>query len=91
LIELLVHVSASYESPTSLAFGQYILSSEEEVQQGDPLGPLLFSMALQGSLSLPNCELVVAYLDEVVMGGSVESLGEELAKFIQHRLEAKRA
>jgi len=56
LPELLVYVSSSYESPFSLSFGQYILSSKEGVQQGDPLGPLLFSMALEKALSLPNCE-----------------------------------
>jgi len=53
----------------------------EGMQQGEPLGPLFLSMALEGALSLPNCELVVAYLKDVVMGESVESLGEELAKF----------
>jgi len=78
---LLVYVSASYEPPSSLAFGHFKLSSEEGVQQEDSLGPFLFSMALDGVLRLPNCDLVEAYLDDVVLGGKAESLGAEFAKF----------
>jgi len=85
---LLVYVSASYESPSSLAFGQFILSSEEGVQQGDPLGPLLFSMALDGVLRLPNFYLAEAYLDDVVLGGKAESLGAEFAKLRDGAIEA---
>ena len=36
-----------YKKPSNLYFGTDILSSESGVQQGDPLGPLLFSLALQ--------------------------------------------
>jgi len=37
LPELYNYVSSSYVSPSSLRFGEYILSSEEGVQQGEPL------------------------------------------------------
>jgi len=44
-------------------------SSDEGVQQGDPLGPLLISMALDNALKIPKCDMVAAYLDDVVLGG----------------------
>ena len=36
-----------YRQPTRLQFGDHVLHSSTGVQQGDPLGPLLFSVALQ--------------------------------------------
>ena len=42
------YTSAAYGSPTSLLYGDTIIPSEAGVQQGDPLGPLLFSLALVG-------------------------------------------
>ena len=43
---LLPLVSSAYESPSHLWLGDNVLSSEEGVQQGDPLGPLLFSITI---------------------------------------------
>jgi len=64
-----------------LRFGDYILCSEEGVQQGDPLGPLLFSLTLPKALSLSRCDLTVAYLDDVTLGDSIDSLGGEVVDF----------
>ena len=36
-----------YSHPSHLYFGSNTISSESGVQQGDPIGPLLFSLALQ--------------------------------------------
>ena len=36
-----------YSEPSFLRFGSYTISSQCGVQQGDPLGPLLFALALQ--------------------------------------------
>ena len=36
-----------YDSPSHLFFGDHRIASESGVQQGDPLGPLLFALALQ--------------------------------------------
>jgi len=41
--------------------------SSEEPQQGDPLGPLLFSNTVQ--LLLPSLELVLGFLDDFSLGG----------------------
>jgi len=87
LPELFNYVSSSYVSPSSLWFGKFILSSEEGVQQGDPLGPLLFSSTLSKALSLSRCDLTVGYVDDVTLGGSIDSLGSELEDF-QRRANA---
>jgi len=49
--------------------------------QGNPLGPLLFSLTLSKALSLSRCNLTVAYLDEVTLRDSMNSLGGELEDF----------
>jgi len=81
LPELMDYVSSSYECPSSLAFGYFTLSSNEEVQQGHPLRPLLFNMALDKAHKLRKCDMVAAYLDDVVLGRKVEAFGVELPRF----------
>ena len=44
--QILPYVLASYGSPSTLVHGPFSLSSAEGVQQGDPQGPLLFSLAI---------------------------------------------
>ena len=39
-------VYSSYSSPSSLFWGNEVILSAEGVQQGDPLGPLLFCISL---------------------------------------------
>ena len=40
--ELFTFVHSAYEQPSLLFCGDHIVESAEGVQQGDPLGPLLF-------------------------------------------------
>jgi len=64
-----------------LRFGDYILSSEEGVQPGDPFGPPCWtpsSLTLSKALSLSRRDLTVAYLDDVTLGDSIDSLGGEV-------------
>ena len=65
-----------YSEPSNLYFGPEVLSSANGVQQGDPIGPLLFSLALQPILLDLNkgradqaLHLVFSYLDDLILAG----------------------
>jgi len=48
--------------------------SQEGVQQGDPLGPLFSSLPMAGVLNACDCDFFARYLDDLALGGSVQSL-----------------
>ena len=52
--------------------------SAEDVQQGDPLGALLFCLTIHSLCSELVSELNLFYLDDVTLGGSVENLRHDL-------------
>ena len=62
------------------------------VQQGDPLGPLPFSLTLQPALraasEAASLDLCFAYLDDVVLAGSASQVTSVLRAFCQTAGEA---
>ena len=84
-----------YRNPSNLRFGDFVIQSTEGVQQGDPLGPLLFAAALQPlALALRNFEhggkrldLAAFYLDDGFLAGDLDLLGKALA-LVQREAEA---
>ena len=83
-------VNWCYGGPSTLQFGSSALQSAAGVQQGDPLGPLLFSAALHplaAELRAGPLDIAVFYLDDGVVAGDVAAVGAAL-KHIERRAAA---
>ena len=79
-------VDWTYGCSSNLVFGNKVLRSERGVQQGDPLGPLLFALALQPLLrDLHNqrrdggLELVYSYLDDLCLAGGSQAVSDAVS------------
>ena len=59
-------------------FGEDTISSEEGVQQGNPLGPLFFCATIQPLLANSDCEFVAGYLDDIGLGDEVSHLASRV-------------
>ena len=55
--------------------------SNKEPQQGDPLGPLLFSNTLQPLL--PSLELILGFLDDFSLGGHQNQVTRDVQQIIE--------
>jgi len=69
----------AYNAASDLVLGQHILQSATGVRQGDPLGPLLLSLAIRPLLDrlstfLGTDHLVLAYLDDVYVLSPAQEL-----------------
>ena len=68
--ELFPYVHSCYSSPSFLRFHDCTLLSAEGVQQGDPLGPLLFCLTILPLTQQLKSEFCVFYLDDGTLGGN---------------------
>ncbi|XP_069159360.1 uncharacterized protein [Procambarus clarkii] len=71
---LLPFVSAGYSTESTLLSGEHEVVSTEGVQQGDPLAPFLFCMAVKEVTSKLTSELNIWFLDDGTLAGTQESL-----------------
>ena len=93
--ELTPFVHSAYSEPSILFWGEQTLMSREGVQQGDPLGPLLFCLTIHELISQLESDLRMFYLDDGTLGGSpevvlrdlqlVEQGGAELGLSLNHK------
>ena len=72
------YVYSCYSTPSTLRFAHSYLSSEEDVQQGDPLGSLLFCLAIHPLILQLKAEFRVFYLDDGSLGGAEEDVLHDL-------------
>ena len=81
--ELYNFVVSMYGVNSKLLFYSSVIHSEEGTQQGDPLGPVLFALALKVvpdmlRSKLPDLVLNRWYLDDGYVGGKVKTVAEAL-------------
>ena len=69
---------SAYAAPSNLFWDDNTFSSAEDVQQGDPLGPLFFCLLLhQHSLQLKS-EFQALYLDDATLAGNCQYLVHDI-------------
>ena len=62
-----------------LLWGKVEITSAEGIQQGDPIGPLLFCLSIYNIVSSLKSEYKVFYLDDGTIGGTLEDISADLA------------
>ena len=67
--EIFPFIFACHSAPSTLFFRETTILSAEGVQQGDPLGPLLFSLVIHPLVLQLKSELRIFYLDDGTLGG----------------------
>jgi hypothetical protein len=83
LPELYAYCFSAYANPSILYHGPFTFFSEEGPQQGDPIGPLLFSNCIHPMLLSMDSVLNCGYLDDVTLGGPVETVVRDVAKIVE--------
>ena len=78
--ELLPFVHSAYSAPSILLWNEIQILSSEGIQQGDPLGPLLFCLTIHELLSILVSEFKVSFLDDGTMGGDLDDLTTDLKR-----------
>ena len=68
----------AYSEHSVLMFNNHEIASATGMQQGDPLGPLLFSTVIHPILQNISCEFTVGYLDDVTIAGNISSVCENV-------------
>lgn len=70
---------SAYSGDSVLQFGNRSVFSSEGVQQGDPIGPLLFCLTLHPLLSSLSSKLKIGYLDDLTIGGDLNSVCNDVS------------
>ena len=76
--ELFKFVFSAYSSPSELYCGDHVIQSAEGVQQGDPLGPLLFCLTIHPLVLKLTSDFKVFYLDDGTLGGPFQDVLNDL-------------
>ena len=69
--------------PSSLQepFCASVLSSQAGSQQGDPLGDLLFGLAIHPILQLTVSPLTIGFMDDIILGGPRKEVSDDIQLF----------
>lgn len=67
-----------YGKPSKLIYKNNLILSEVGCQQGDPLGPALFSLAIHPIIKKLESKFNVWYLDDGTLGGDINTVHKDL-------------
>lgn len=67
-----------YSSSSKLLYKTNLLASSVGCQQGDPMGPAIFSLAIHPIIKTLNSKLNVWYLDDGTLGGEADTVLSDL-------------
>ena len=76
--DLLPYVHTAYSIPSTLLWNGEQVISAEGIQQGDPLGPMVFCLTIHKLVSSLSSEFSIFYLDDGTLGGNFEDLQADL-------------
>ena len=74
----------AYVVSSALKFCSNTMSSQEGVQQGDPLDPLLFCLSIYPLLFACKSQWKVAYMDDIILGGPAAVFATDVALVKAH-------
>ena len=74
-----------YSDFSFLFFNNLTLPSAEGIQQGDPLGPLCFSLCIQSLVSRLSSEYNVWYLDDGTLAGDPEAVRADFSSILSEQ------
>ena len=80
LPEWYAYLYSAYSGSFSLFWCPDVISSQEGVQQGDPVGLLLFCLTAQTLMTACRTEFKVGYLDDFTLGDDPGCLAKEVAR-----------
>ena len=72
----------AYSKPSSVIASDHSITSSTGVKQGDPIGPLLFALAVDQIASGVESKLSVWYHDDATIGGFPESVLSDVQRCI---------
>ena len=79
---ILCLASTAYATSSHLVIGNETILSETGIQKGDPLGPVLFALAVDKITKSVRSSINIWYLHDAIIGGPVESVCEDLRRII---------
>jgi hypothetical protein len=71
-----------YRNPSTLFFGNHLISSSVVAQQGDPCGPMIFSLAIQPIILSLDSQMNIWYLDDGTLADYPEVVLSDFKKVI---------
>ena len=83
LPEYFSYISRSYRDPSILFCGEQTIQSSNGVQQGDPLGLLLFCLVVDSLSKSLSSELKLWYLDDATIGGPPDAVMDDFATVME--------